>query len=75
MPTIAEARQSFTDLLGRAHFRRESIKITRRNTPYARIVSEEDAQVLDTVEEIRQEMGLASIEEVAERFKEMVRKK
>ena len=50
MPTIAEARRIFTDILGRAHYSNERIVITRRNTPYAAIVSIRDKERLDELD-------------------------
>jgi prevent-host-death family protein len=69
MPTIAEARQTFTDLLGRAHYKGERIDITRRHTPYAAIVSVEDREKLDDVDKLLREWKCASLEELRERLK------
>lgn len=58
MPTVADARRDFTDLLGRAHFTDELIPIFRRNTPYAHIVSEKAGKFLEEVNEIAERDGM-----------------
>lgn len=50
MPTIAQTRRDFADVLGRAHYNNERIVVTRRNTPYAAIVSIRDKEILDELD-------------------------
>jgi prevent-host-death family protein len=69
MPTIAEARQTFTDLLGRAHYKGERIDITRRHTPYATIVSVEDKEKLEAIDKLLREWKCANLDELRERLK------
>jgi prevent-host-death family protein len=71
MPSIAEARQTFTDLLGRAHYKGERIEITRRTTPYATIVSVADKTKLDEVDKLLREWKCASLDELRARLKTM----
>ena len=71
MPTIAQARQSFTDLLGRAHYGGERTKVTRRDTPYGGIVSSEDVDTLEDVDRLLEEEQCASLDELRARLREM----
>jgi prevent-host-death family protein len=49
--TAKEARRSFADLLARAAYGKERITVTRNGKPIAVLVSVEDAQALDALEE------------------------
>lgn len=71
MPTIAKTRQEFTELLGRAHFARERIPVTRRDTPYAFIISNNEMSEFEKIEQrnlerlkIARARGYASVEEM-----------
>jgi hypothetical protein len=71
MPTIAKARQEFTDLLGRAHFAKERIPVTRRDTPYAFIISDTEMTEFEKTEQRNNERlrlararGYNSVEEM-----------
>lgn len=54
---ISEVRDKLTELTERAHYRFEQFRITRKNKPLARIVSDEYMQVIDQL--VEQDAGLA----------------
>jgi len=49
--SVSEARQNLADLLGRAHFKGERIVVRRAGKDYAAIVSVEDLQLIEQLED------------------------
>jgi prevent-host-death family protein len=50
--TIANARAHLTDLLNQASYGKERIEVLRRNKPIAYIVSVEDFELLEQIENV-----------------------
>jgi len=63
--SIKQARQNFSELLCRAHYRGERIIIARRTTPIAAIVSAEDAQHIEC---LLDGFGCGSLRELARKL-------
>lgn len=62
--TIVDARKNLADALNRAHYEIDRVQITKHDKPYAIIASPEDGVVLEELDKIFKESGLASRREL-----------
>jgi prevent-host-death family protein len=68
--SIRDAREKFSDVLGRAHYSNERVLITRHDKPYAGVVSKDEVDFLDAAEETAKLFDMTK-EELLHRINEM----
>lgn len=58
--SVADMRKDLGDLLSRAHYQNERIIVTKRERPFASVVSLPDTEKLDRLDEIAAYRGMTS---------------
>ena len=62
--SIAKVRKNLADVLNRAHYRGDRVQITKHDKPYAIIASPEDGEVLEAIDKMLEQSGLATREQL-----------
>lgn len=63
--SVADVRKDLGDLLSRAHYQNERITVTKRDKPFASLVSVPDQERLDKMDKLAKRLGISPDELLA----------